>query len=79
MVKSPAPCVTFLILFISSAAFAQLGSKDSANLKPSDLERVKVGNKAPDFTLENMDGQKISLAGFRGKKNVVLIFYRGHW
>jgi peroxiredoxin len=31
----------------------------SANLKPSDLERVKVGNKAPDFTLENMDGQKI--------------------
>ena len=77
--KSPAPCMTFLILFMASAAFAQLGSQDSANLKPSDPERVKVGNKAPDFTLENTDGQKISLSAFRGKKNVVLIFYRGRW
>ena len=29
--------------------------------------------------LENLDGKKISLPGFRGKKKVVLVFYRGHW
>jgi peroxiredoxin Q/BCP len=48
-------------------------------LSPTDLERVKAGDQAPDFTLENMDGKRISLSDFRGKKNVVLVFYRGHW
>jgi peroxiredoxin len=40
---------------------------------------VKAGQPAPDFTLENFDGKSISLSDFRGKKNVVLVFYRGHW
>jgi peroxiredoxin len=48
-------------------------------LKPTDLDRVKAGQPAPDFTLENFDGKSISLSDFRGKKNVVLVFYRGHW
>ena len=69
----------FFLLFASEAAHAQLGPKDDANLNPTDLGRVKVGDKAPDFTLENMDGKRISLADFHGKKNVVLVFYRGHW
>ena len=69
-----------LIVFFSlPAAYAQLGPKDGADLKPADLNRVKAGDKAPDFTLENMDGRKISLSDFRGKKNVVLVFYRGRW
>ena len=53
--------------------------KDGANLSATDLKRVKVGESAPDFTLEDADGKKISLSDFRGKKNVVLVFYRGHW
>ena len=60
----------FFLLFACEAAHAQLGPKDGANLPPADLERVKVGDQAPDFTLENMDGKRISLADFRGKKNV---------
>lgn len=36
---------------------------------------VKVGDIAPDFTLESPSGEKISLSGFRGKKSVVLYFY----
>jgi len=72
--------VVSLFVFLSiSLAYAQLGSKDGANLKPTDLERVKLADTAPDFTLENMDGKKITLSDFRGKKNVVLVFYRGHW
>lgn len=36
---------------------------------------VQVGQQAPDFELENQFGQKVKLSDFRGKKNVVLIFY----
>jgi cytochrome oxidase Cu insertion factor (SCO1/SenC/PrrC family) len=60
-------------------AHAQLGPKEGENLKPTDLERIKMGDTAPDFTLENMDGKQIAFSNFRGKKNVVLVFYRGHW
>jgi cytochrome oxidase Cu insertion factor (SCO1/SenC/PrrC family) len=60
-------------------AYAQLGPKDATNLKPADLERVKAGDAAPDFTLENTDGNRITLSEFRGKKSVILVFYRGQW
>lgn len=71
--------VAFFLFFPISLTFTQLGPKDGAKLKPTDLERVKVGDQAPDFTLEDMNGKKISLSDFAGKKNVVLVFYRGHW
>ena len=70
--------IAFLVLSIAVAQ-AQLGPKDGGNLKPTDLERVNVGETAPDFTLENFVGNRISLSDFRGKKNVILVFYRGHW
>jgi peroxiredoxin Q/BCP len=35
---------------------------------------LKVGDKAPDFTLASSDGSKISLSDFKGKK-VILYFY----
>lgn len=67
------------IFLLAGLARGQLGPKDGGKLPPTDLERVKVGDKAPDFTLENMDGKRVSLSDFAGKKNVVLVFYRGHW
>jgi len=70
--------IAFLVLSVAVAQ-AQLGPKDGGNLKPTDLERVNVGETAPDFTLENFVGNRISLSDFRGKKNVILVFYRGHW
>ncbi len=36
---------------------------------------LKVGDKAPDFTLPDQSGNKVSLNQFLGKKNVVLAFY----
>ncbi len=72
--------ITFaLVFFLSPSSHAQMGPKDGAGLPATDLERVKIGDKAPDFTLENMDGKKITLSTYRGKKNVVLVFYRGYW
>ena len=36
---------------------------------------LKVGDAAPDFTLNATTGKPVHLADFRGKKNVVLAFY----
>jgi mycoredoxin-dependent peroxiredoxin len=36
---------------------------------------VEVGDKAPDFELKDQHGTPVSLSSFRGKKNVVLVFY----
>lgn len=35
---------------------------------------LKVGDKAPDFTLFNQDGEPVTLSSFKGKKVVVLFF-----
>ena len=34
-----------------------------------------IGDRAPDFSLINQFGESVSLSDFRGKKNVVLVFY----
>src|SRR6266849_9859606 len=36
---------------------------------------VKVGDRAPDFTLPSLTGEPVSLESFLGKKNIVLYFY----
>jgi cytochrome oxidase Cu insertion factor (SCO1/SenC/PrrC family) len=45
--------------------------------KPADSPppAVKVGDMAPDFTLTDQNGNKVSLKDFKGKKNVALAFY----
>jgi peroxiredoxin len=35
----------------------------------------KVGDRAPDFSLQDQNGATVKLADYRGKKNVVLAFY----
>lgn len=36
---------------------------------------LKVGEMAPDFTLPSTSGEKVTLASFRGKNNVLLAFF----
>jgi peroxiredoxin Q/BCP len=36
---------------------------------------VKVGDKAPDFTVPSQMGDNVTLSEFIGKKNIVLYFY----
>ena len=50
-------------------------------LKDSEiLEHVpKPGDLAPDFILENTDGEKISLKQLLKEGPIVLGFYRGQW
>ena len=36
---------------------------------------VEVGSAAPDFTLNDSNREKVTLSSFRGRKNVLLVFY----
>jgi hypothetical protein len=40
---------------------------------------LQLGERAPDFTLPDATGRPVSLADYRGRKPVVLVFYRGYW
>jgi cytochrome oxidase Cu insertion factor (SCO1/SenC/PrrC family) len=70
---------TFAVLITGTTVLAQLGPKDGADLSPTDLNRIKVGQPAPDFSLEDVNGKTITLSELRDKKTVILVFYRGYW
>lgn len=36
---------------------------------------LKPGDSAPDFTLPSTVGEKVTLSDYKGKKNVILLFY----
>ena len=59
---------TLLCLFFAAAAFAQ------ATPAPPQTH-LKVGDSAPDFTLNDTEGKPVKLSDFKGKKSVVLAFY----
>jgi mycoredoxin-dependent peroxiredoxin len=40
---------------------------------------IAVGQTAPDFTLKNQYDKEVQLSDFKGKKNVVLMFYPLDW
>lgn len=42
---------------------------------PAIKTHLKVGDKAPDFTLMGVDGKEVKLSKLKGKSNVVLAFY----
>ena len=48
---------------------------------PQNLDgpELKVGDKAPDFTLPNVRGESVSLSDILAKGPAVVAFYRGAW
>jgi len=73
------------LLFLSTYAFGRSEAfkeniYDPGTLKPVDSTlKVKVGDKAPDFTLPAVSGEKVSLKRFKGQKNVVISFVPAAW
>jgi len=52
----------------------------AGELKPVDsATKLKVGDRAPDFTLSSIDREKVTLNQFREKKNVVISFVPAAW
>lgn len=37
--------------------------------------KITVGKNAPDFTLQNTEGKKVTCSNFKGKNNLVLLFF----
>ena len=58
--KSRVLISAFIIALLSMNSFAQT--------------KLKIGDKAPDFTAKDQDGKQITLSSYRGKK-VILYFY----
>ncbi len=82
--------ILWIIGILSMLAFSQRADALSdafkeniynvGTLKPIDSHlKVKVGDRAPDFTLPSLSSEKISLSRYRGKKNVVLSFVPAAW
>ena len=63
----------------TSVAASELGPKDGTELVATDLDRVAVGDVAPDFSLLSSAAEEITLSAYKGQARVVLVFYRGHW
>jgi hypothetical protein len=62
------------LLLVAGAWFNFVGAR-----VPTTPTALRVGERAPDFTLTDASGRAMSLADFRGQKPVVLVFYRGYW
>ncbi len=71
--------VAAVALVVRIGGAPDLGPVDGHDLAPIELDRVGIGDTAPDFALRSLDGEVIRLSDYRGNQRVVLVFYRGHW
>jgi len=74
-----AGCTADIRAGAEQGADTRLGPVDGRDLPGTDLERVRVGDLAPDFALASLDGPTVTLSDFRDNRNVILVFYRGYW
>lgn len=70
--------VLLLFVIALSCSDSKLNSGLEAELQPRN-EPLKIGEMAPNFTLEDQNGQKVTLSALRGSAPTVLAFYRGYW
>lgn len=53
---------------------------DPGKLKPRDSRlKVHAGDRAPDFELPAVDGPRVKLSDYRGRRNVVISFIPAAW
>ncbi|UCE33344.1 MAG: peroxiredoxin [Deltaproteobacteria bacterium] len=80
-------CSLIVVLIVFSASPASALSEaykkniyNPGRLKPTDsVLKVTVGDRAPNFSLPSLSGERISLSQYRGNKNVVLSFVPAAW
>jgi peroxiredoxin Q/BCP len=41
------------------------------------MSKIQINTPAPDFTLQDWQGQTVRLSDYKGEKHVVLVFNRG--
>lgn len=63
-----------IVLLVLTMAVSAQSTAERARDTP-----IGTGAVAPDFTLEDQSGRKVTLSDARGANPVVLVFYRGYW
>jgi hypothetical protein len=83
MIRPSLPSLGLAVSVLLAVACAgkgrTLGPVDGHELPPADTGRVAVGDPAPDFSLASYGEGVVTLSEFRGKREVILVFYRGWW
>jgi hypothetical protein len=77
--EEPAPNPDEAGAVAAPAPARELGPVDGRDLPGTDLGRIAIGDIAPDFTLETYRGETLTLSENRGRREVLLVFYRGAW
>ena len=65
---------TLVVAFLIIIASVNTTARAQTAAKP-----LKVGDAAPNFTLVDHRGNKVTLSDSKGKSPVVIVFYRGYW
>jgi peroxiredoxin len=69
--------VSLIVYQVAATEEAALGSD---KLRPTaSVSKLNVGDVAPDFSLQDLSGSKVSLGSFRGLKHVVISFVPAAW
>lgn len=68
--RSVALAAFFVLAAISTGAIAQ------DERAPDEMTGIKVGEKAPDFTLKNFDGTEHALSDLLKEAPVAIVFFR---
>ena len=75
--EQPKATVTDLSKPLSNSPTPSVIPPPTVDPRRTDINRVVVGTTPPEFSLEDMNKKVVHLSDFRGKKYVVLVFYRG--
>jgi peroxiredoxin len=73
------------ILFLIPMSHAESEPLESCIYNPGKLKpqasvpKLKIGDIAPDFALQDLTGEQIALSSFREKRNVVMSFVPAAW
>ena len=68
-----------LLVTLAQASLSQSYTRSSTVDDAKRIEPVRNGEEAPDFTLEDLQGNTVTLSDARGKTATVVVFYRGYW
>ena len=70
---------TVRVVVVGSLLLAVAAGRPVAAQGAAEAALVKVGERAPDFSLPGADGKSYHLAELRGRSNLVLVIFRGVW
>ena len=62
---------TMMLLVVACNSMALAQQRPASEI----VSNVKVGQAAPDFTLNDQNNKPVKLSDYKGKKSVVLAFY----